>query len=122
MKICFLVVLDHFFQKNGLNDLVRSFFISLDIRPYIPHTCGPSGTFLGQFGGAQMAPKKKQHKETVFWLIRTISPKGMHQMLWLGAYFKLIYWAIHPPTCKPLGTFLGWFGGAQMAPKKSKVA
>jgi hypothetical protein len=37
----------------------------VDIGPYLLPICGPLGTFLGPFGGAQMAPneeKKKQHK------------------------------------------------------------
>jgi hypothetical protein len=44
-----------------LNALVRGLFLFLDIRPYTPPTCGPLSTFLGPFGGAQMA--KKLHKK-----------------------------------------------------------
>jgi hypothetical protein len=63
-KNSFPVVSDHFSQKNGPNDLFRSLFSSLDIEPYILSICKPLGTFLGQFGGAQMARKKqKQHKK-----------------------------------------------------------
>jgi hypothetical protein len=45
--------LDHFFCKNGPNDLFRGLFSSLDIGTYFPPTYGPLGTFLGPFGGAQ---------------------------------------------------------------------
>jgi hypothetical protein len=54
MKNFFLVVLDYFFYKNEPKDLVRGLFSSLDIGIYFPPTCGPSSTFLGSFGGAQM--------------------------------------------------------------------
>ena len=54
IKCYFLVVLDYFSYKNGPIDLVRGLFLSLDIVTYIPPTCGPSSTFLGPNGGAQM--------------------------------------------------------------------
>jgi hypothetical protein len=50
----FLVVLDYFSFKNGLNDLVSGLFSCLDIGTYIPLTSEPKSTFLGPFGGAQM--------------------------------------------------------------------
>jgi hypothetical protein len=50
----FLVVLDYFSYTNGPIDLVRGLFLSLEIRTYIPPTCGPLCTLLGPFGGAQM--------------------------------------------------------------------
>jgi hypothetical protein len=53
-KNYFLVVLDHFFYKNGPIYSVRGLFLSLNIRTYIPPTFGLLGTFLGAFGGAQM--------------------------------------------------------------------
>jgi hypothetical protein len=88
-KTCFLVASDIFSYKNGPNDLVRSLFLSLDIRPYIPPTCGPLNTFMGSLiRGAQIAPKwPEKHKKTVFWLFRTISPELMGLMIWLGSYF-----------------------------------
>jgi hypothetical protein len=48
-KDYFLVVLDHFSDKNGPIDLVRGLFSRQDIWPYIPATCGPLYTFLGPF-------------------------------------------------------------------------
>jgi hypothetical protein len=30
----------------------------------------------------------KQHKKTIFWLFRTISPTKMGLLIWLGAYFQ----------------------------------
>jgi hypothetical protein len=64
-KNCFLVVLDHFFCKNEPNDLVRGLFLCLDIWSYIRPTCAPLSTFLGPFGGAQIAQKwlKQQDKK-----------------------------------------------------------
>jgi hypothetical protein len=53
-KSCFLVILDHFSYKDRPNDLVRRFFSSLDIGPYILPTCRPLRIFLDSFGGAQM--------------------------------------------------------------------
>jgi hypothetical protein len=50
----FLVVLDRFSYKKGPIDLVIGLFLSYDIGPYIPTTCGPFNTFLGPFRGAQM--------------------------------------------------------------------
>jgi hypothetical protein len=55
----FLVVLNYFSYKNGLNDLVRGLFSSLDIGTYILSTFGPLCTFLGPFEGAQMPQKSK---------------------------------------------------------------
>jgi hypothetical protein len=46
-----------FLLENGPNDLVLGLILSFDIDLYIPPTCGPLFTFLGLFGGAQMAPK-----------------------------------------------------------------
>jgi hypothetical protein len=71
--------------KEWANDLVTGLFLGLDIRPYIPPKCGPLSTFLGSFGGAQVAPK--QDKKLVFWLSWTISPKRMGLVIWLGACF-----------------------------------
>jgi hypothetical protein len=57
-KTCFLVALDNFSYKNGLNDLVRDLFLTLEIGPYIPSTCGHLNTFLGpSIRGVQMTPK-----------------------------------------------------------------
>jgi hypothetical protein len=60
MKTCFLVVSDHFSLKYERNDFVMGLFLGLDIGPYFLPTCGPLLTFLGPFGGAQMAPKWKK--------------------------------------------------------------
>jgi hypothetical protein len=60
-KLYFLVVLDHFSDKNGPIDLVRGFFSRQDILPYTPSTCGPLCTFLGQFGGAQMPQNRNEN-------------------------------------------------------------
>jgi hypothetical protein len=46
------------YPKRMVNDFVRSLFLSLDIEPYIRFTYRPLGTFLGQFGGAQISAKK----------------------------------------------------------------
>jgi hypothetical protein len=46
-----------FFLRIAPNDLVMGLILSLDIELYIPPTCGPLSTFLGLFGGAQIAPK-----------------------------------------------------------------
>jgi hypothetical protein len=54
IKNYFLVVLEYFSFKNGLNDLVRGLFSSLDIGTYILLSCGPLSTILGPFGAAQM--------------------------------------------------------------------
>jgi hypothetical protein len=58
----FLVVLDHFFHKNGPIDLFSGFFLSLDIRLYITPTCRPLSTFLGPFRGAQMPQNRTEKK------------------------------------------------------------
>jgi hypothetical protein len=52
-KTSFLVVSDHFPQKNEPNDLI----MSLDIERYILPKCRPSEIFLSPFGVAQIAPK-----------------------------------------------------------------
>jgi hypothetical protein len=61
IKTSFLVVLDHFSLKNGSNNLVRDLFLSLDIGPYFPATCGSLSTFLVPLGATQMAPKWKKN-------------------------------------------------------------
>jgi hypothetical protein len=53
-KTYFLVPPDHYFLKNGLIDMLRGLFSSLNIGTYILPTCKPLCTFLGPFGGAQM--------------------------------------------------------------------
>jgi hypothetical protein len=53
IKNYFLVVLDHFFCKNGPNDLVRGLFSNLDIWTNILPTHEPV-YYLGQFWVAQM--------------------------------------------------------------------
>jgi hypothetical protein len=51
-KTFFLVALDNFFLKNGLIDMVRGLFSSLNIETYILPTCGSLYNFLSPFGGA----------------------------------------------------------------------
>jgi hypothetical protein len=58
-KNYFLVVPDYFLYNNVPIYLARGLFSSLNIRTYIPPTCGLSSTFLGSFEGAQM-PKTAQ--------------------------------------------------------------
>jgi hypothetical protein len=70
-KTYFLVALDDFFLKNGLIDMVKGLFSSLNIGTYILPPCGPLSTFLGPFGDARMPPK--QQKNLIFWLLRTTS-------------------------------------------------
>jgi hypothetical protein len=53
-KTYFLVALDNFFLKNGLIDMVRGLFSSLNIETYILPTCGPLCNFLSPFGVAQI--------------------------------------------------------------------
>jgi hypothetical protein len=78
-KNYFLVAPDYFFLKEGLNDMVRGLFSSLNIGTYILPTCGPLCTFLGQFGGAKMPPECI--KKTIFGLFCTISPSRMGLMI-----------------------------------------
>ena len=86
-KTYFLVALDHFFLKNGLIDMVRGLFASLNFGTYILPTWGPLCTFLGPFGGTQMPQNSIKN---IFWLFYTISPTRMGVMIWLGVD-KLIY-------------------------------
>jgi hypothetical protein len=73
-KNYFLVVLDHFSYKNGPIDLVRGFFSSLDIGPYIPPTCGLFKPFWVHMG----VPKcPKTASKNYFWLFWIISPSIM---------------------------------------------
>jgi hypothetical protein len=91
-KTYFLVAPDHFFLKNGPNDMVRGLLSSLNIGTYILPTCGPLCTFRGIFWGAP-----KQHKETIFWLFWTISPTRLGLMIWLAAYFQA--WTLEHTSC-----------------------
>jgi hypothetical protein len=76
-------------KQIGLIFWLGAFLLSLRIGLYVSPTSGPMGTFLGPFEGAQMAPKWKTKKvqKTVFWLVWTISSKGMGLIIWLGACF-----------------------------------
>jgi hypothetical protein len=85
IKNYFWVVLYYFSYKNGPNDLVRGLFSSLNVRTYIPATCGLLSTFLGPFVGAQMP--QDSIKKAIIWLFWVISPGKMGLMIWLGAYF-----------------------------------
>jgi hypothetical protein len=104
-----LVVSDHVSWKNGPNDLFRGPFSSSDIGQYMPATYRSLCTFLGRFGGTQIA--KKQHKKTIFWLFRTNSPKRMGLMIWLGPYFQALTLGHmsgpHVGLCKPFWFHLG---------------
>jgi hypothetical protein len=51
-KAYFLVAPDDFFLKNGLIDMVRGLFSSLNIGTYILPACGSLSNFLSPFGGA----------------------------------------------------------------------
>jgi hypothetical protein len=51
-KTFFLAAPDNFFLKNGLIDMVRGLFSSLNIGTYILPTCGSLYNFLSPFGGA----------------------------------------------------------------------
>jgi hypothetical protein len=51
-KNYFLVASDNFFLKNGLIDMVRGLFSSLNIGTYILPACGSLCNFLSPFGGA----------------------------------------------------------------------
>ena len=46
--------------------MVRGLFSSLDIGTCIPSTCGPSGNFLGSFGGAWM-PQNSIESQISLW-------------------------------------------------------
>jgi hypothetical protein len=47
---------------NGLNNLVRGLFLSLDIEPYVLATCKPLSTFLGPSKVPNGPKMKKEHK------------------------------------------------------------
>jgi hypothetical protein len=53
-KTYFLVAPEYFFLNNGIIDMVRGIFSSLNIGTYILSTCGPVCTFSGPFGVSQM--------------------------------------------------------------------
>jgi hypothetical protein len=111
-KSYFLVAPDHFFLKNGLIDMVRGLFSSLNIGTYILSTCGPMFTFLGPFGGTQMPQNSiKKHFRVVSYYI---SYKNGPNDLVTGLFSSLYFRTYIPPTCGPLSTFLGPFGRAQM--------
>jgi hypothetical protein len=90
-KNYFLVVLDHFSYKNGPIDLVRGFFSSLDIGPYIPRTCGLFVPFWVQMG-VPKCPKTALKNYFLVGLVKvkfwTISLTIMGLLIWLGAYFQ----------------------------------
>jgi hypothetical protein len=54
---------------NGSNNLARELFLSLDIGPYLLPTWGPLGTFLGLFGGAQIAHNEKEYSIKTCFLV-----------------------------------------------------
>jgi hypothetical protein len=96
----------------------NSGFSSLDIRTYIPPTCGPLRNFLVHFG-VPKCPKTAQKTYVLVapdhffledWLNDMV--RGLFSSLNIGTYIL--------PTCGPLCTFLGQFGGAQMPQKLHK--
>jgi hypothetical protein len=76
-KTYFLVVPDHFFLKDGLNDMVRGLFSSLNIHP--AHLQA-SGYPFGSIWGCPNAPKL--HQKTIFGLFHTISLTKTSLMIW----------------------------------------
>ena len=112
IKNHFLVVSDYFFYKNGPIDLVRGLYSSLDIGTNNLPTCMPLSTFLGPFGDAQMP----QNSIISYFLVVSdyFSYKNGPIDLFRGLFLSLDIGTYIPPTCRPLSTFLGPIGGAQM--------
>jgi hypothetical protein len=110
-----LVAPDHFL-KNGLDDMVRGLFSSLNIGTYILPTCKPLSTFLGPFGGAQMP----QNSIKIIFIVVFDNFFYMNGPIDLvrGLFSSLDIRTYILPTCGPLCTFLGTFGGAQMPQSK----
>jgi hypothetical protein len=84
------------------------------------------GDFVYLFGSIRGCPNihkmaKKQKKKPVFWLFWTISLKRIGIMIGLGAFLSLNMGSYILPTCGPWFTFLGPFGGAQMAKNSIKT-
>jgi hypothetical protein len=111
-KTYFLVAPDHFFLKDGHIDMVRGLFSSLNIGTYILSTCGPLCTFLGPFGGTQMPQNSiKNYFRVVSYYFSY--KNGPNNLVW-GLFSSLDVRTYILPTCRPLCTFLGPFGGTQM--------
>jgi hypothetical protein len=105
-------VLDYFTYKNDPNDLVSSPFSSLDIGTYLPPTCGPLHSVLGPF---RCPNAHKQHKKTKFLVVSDyFSYKNGLIDLVRGLFSSLDISTNNLPTCRPLHTFLGPFGGTQI--------
>jgi hypothetical protein len=103
-KNCFQVVLDHFFLKNGPNDMVRGLSLSLDIETYILLTCRPVYLF-GSICGYPDGPK--QHNNNYFWVILDyFSYKNGPNDLVRGLFSSLDFGTYILPICGPLCTFL----------------
>jgi hypothetical protein len=66
-KTFFLVAPDHFFLRNGPNDMVKGLFSSLIIGTYILLTCGALHTFFSPFWGAQM-PQNSIRRYVLYYL------------------------------------------------------
>jgi hypothetical protein len=108
-----MVVLDYFSYKNGPNDLVWDFFSSLDIRTYMPSTCGPLSTLKGPFEGAQM-PQKSIKNYFLVVLDYFSFKNGPNDLVrGLKLYSSLDIETYFRPTCGPSSTSLGSFSGAQ---------
>jgi hypothetical protein len=111
-KTYFLAAPDNFFLKNGLIDMVRGLFSSLNIGTYILPTCGPLFNFLGPFGRAQMPQNSIKY---YFWVVLYhFSYKNRPNDLVRSLFLCLGVGNYIPPTYGPLSTFLGPFWGAQM--------
>jgi hypothetical protein len=117
-KNYFLVVSDYFSYKNWPIDLVRSLFSSLDIGTNNLSTYSSLSTFLGPFGGAQMP----QNSIKNYFLVVSdyFSYKNGPIDLVRGLFSSLDIGTYIPPTCGPVCTFLGPFGGAQIPPNRIK--
>jgi hypothetical protein len=119
-KSSFLVVLDHFFFKNGPNDMVRGLSLSLNIGTYILPICGPLGTFLAPFGGIQM-PQNSIKNYFLVVLDYFFNIIGLNDLV-RGLFLSLDIGTSIPSTFKPLCNFLAPFGGAQMSQQHKKLS
>jgi hypothetical protein len=116
IKSYFLVVSDYFSYNNGPIDLIRGLFSSLDIGTYIPSTCRPCVPFLGPIRGAQM-PQNSINTHFLDVLDHFSYKNGPIDLV-RGPFSDLDTGTYIRPTCRPVCTFLGPFGGAQMPQNK----
>jgi hypothetical protein len=111
IKNYFLVVPNHFPYKNGPIGLVKNSFSSLDIGTYIPPTCGPLSTLV-HLG----VPKFPKTAQKTYFLVASDHFFLKNELIDMvrGLFSSLNNRIYILPTCGPLCTFLGSFGGAQM--------